>query len=424
MIAERPRSTPSDGSNPALVAAIRAEIAAAGGQITFARFMELALYHPEHGYYLGPERRPGRGGDFLTAPEASPLFGLTLARQVVECWERLGRPDPFVVREYGAGVGGLAYDLIAGLTSESPAARAAIEYRLIEPNRHRLRQALDAMAEVGLDRVVRAEEPVPAGADLPPITGVVLANEVADAFPVHRLVVRGGRFRERYVVEGAHDEGAQGARGARGAQERDVGGEGALFGEVEGEPSAAEVGAELWERLVAAGVVLNQGDLVDASPAAARWFGSAARGVARGYAIVIDYGYSAAELYQAHRLRGTVRAYAGHTVSDDPYRRVGRQDLTAHVDFTALQRAGEAAGLTFAGLTTQGAFLASLGLGDVLLDLQRDPAATPADYYAAQAAVHRLIDPGGLGRFRVLLMARDAPVTPPLRGLSVAPPPF
>jgi SAM-dependent MidA family methyltransferase len=184
------------------------------------------------------------------------------------------------------------------------------------------------------------------------------------------------------------------------------------------------VGEELWARLAGEGVVLSEGDLVDASPAAARWFGSVARGVGRGYAIVIDYGYPAAELYRSHRLRGTVRAYAGHTVSDDPFRRVGRQDLTAHVDFTALQRAGEEAGLTFAGLTTQGAFLASLGLGDVLLDLQRDPATTPADYYAAQAAVHRLIDPGGLGRFRVLLMVRDAPTTPPLRGLTIPPPPF
>jgi SAM-dependent MidA family methyltransferase len=184
------------------------------------------------------------------------------------------------------------------------------------------------------------------------------------------------------------------------------------------------VGAALWERLAAEGVVLQEGDRVDAGPAATRWFGSAARGIGRGYAIVIDYGYPAAELYQAHRLRGTVRAYAGHTVSDDPFRRVGRQDLTAHVDFTTLQRAGEEAGLTAAGLTTQGAFLAGLGLGDFLLDLQRDPTATPADYYAAQAAVHRLIDPGGLGRFRVLLMARAAPVTPPLRGLTIPPPPF
>lgn len=418
------RPTPQDPaaeSDPALVAAIRADLAAAGGRITFARFMELALYHPERGYYLSPERRPGRGGDFLTAPEASPLFGLTLARQLAECWDRLGRPERWTVREYGAGVGGLAYDVIAGLSTEAPAARAGLDYRLVEPNRHRLEEALEAMAEVGLGEVVRAEAaPAPDSADgLPPIVGVVLANEVADAFPVHRLIARGGRFREGYVVwrkEG--DEGAA-KRGGRASEAR-----GGWFAEEEGEPSAGELGGPLWERLAAERVVLRDGDRVDVSPAAADWFAGAARGLGRGYAIVVDYGYPAAELYRDHRLEGTLRAYAGHTVTDDPFRRVGRQDLTAHVDFTALERAGIAEGLVPAGLTTQGAFLAGLGLGDFLVALQRDPATTPADYYAAQAAALRLIDPGGLGRFRVLLMARDAPITPPLRGLTVPPPSF
>jgi SAM-dependent MidA family methyltransferase len=184
------------------------------------------------------------------------------------------------------------------------------------------------------------------------------------------------------------------------------------------------VGEALWERVVDEGVELRDGDKVDASPAAAAWFAGVARGLGRGYAIVVDYGYPTAELLRDHRLEGTVRGYAGHAVTDDPFRHVGRQDLTAHVDFTALARAGVAVGLVPAGLTTQGAFLASLGLGDFLVELQRDPQTTPADYYAAQAAALRLIDPGGLGRFRVLLMARDAPVTPPLRGLAVAPPSF
>ena len=394
-------------SDPELVAAIRSEVDAAGGRITFARFMELALYHPERGYYLSPERRPGRSGDFLTAPEASPLFGLTLARQLAECWERLGRPERWTVREYGAGVGGLAYDVIAGLATEAPAARAGLDYRLVEPNRHRLDEALAAMAEVGLAGIVRAEEtPAPGSAGgLSPIVGVVFANEVADAFPVHRLIARGGRFREGYVVW--RNEGNKG-----------------WFAEEEGEPSLEELGAPLWEQRAAEGVMLRDGDRVDVSPAARAWFADAARGLGRGYAIVFDYGYPAAELYRDHRLAGTLRAYAGHTVTDDPFRRIGRQDLTAHVDFTALERTGLDAGLVSAGLTTQGAFLASLGLGDFLLALQRDPATTPADYYAAQAASLRLIDPGGLGRFSVLLMARDAPVEPPLRGLSIAPPPF
>ena len=390
---------PADRGNPALVEAIRAAIDAAGGRLPFARFMELALYHPEHGYYLTPSRRPGRGGDFLTAPETHPFFGLTLARQIAECWERLGRPESFTVREYGAGVGGLAYDVIVGLATEAPKARAALRYRLVEPNQHRLAQALAAMEAVGLGDVV-AGESAESGQPLPPIVGVVLANEVADAFPVHRLVMRAGQPRELYVVW-----------------------RGEWFGEVEGDVSGRGVTAA-WDGVLAAGVLLADGEVVEVSPAATDWFAEAGRGLERGYAIVLDYGYPAPRLYHGHRLRGTLRGYAEHTVTDNPYLRIGEQDLTAHVDFTALERAGSRVELRTAGLTTQGAFLSGLGLGDFLLQMQADPATGPADYYAAQAATLRLIDPGGLGRFSVLIMARDAPIEPPLRGLTVTPPPF
>ena len=160
-----PPSSPQDVSlslsntgHPELVAVIREDIIAAGGRIPFARFMELALYHPLWGYYRSPQRRPGRPGDFLTAPETHPFFGITLARQIAECWELLDRPRPFVIREYGAGIGGLAWDIIAGLTQESPSCRAALEYRLIEPNQHRLHEALAALAEGGLGDVVRGED--------------------------------------------------------------------------------------------------------------------------------------------------------------------------------------------------------------------------------------------------------------------------
>jgi SAM-dependent MidA family methyltransferase len=383
-------------SNPALVGVIRDEIDASGGRIAFARFMDLALYHPEHGYYLAAARRPGRGGDFLTAPEATPYFGITLARQIAECWERLGRPDPFTVREYGAGIGGLAYDVIAGLSTEAPEAARALRYRLVEINEHRLAQALAAFDEVGLGHLVEPEMP---DGDPEPIIGVALANEIADALPVHRLTMREGVLRERYV---AWRDG--------------------WFAEEEGEPTPAA--ARAGNAVLAQGIALADGDAIDVSPAAGAWFAGVGHGLERGYAIVIDYGYPAAELYRAHRLQGTVRGYYEHTVTDDPYRRIGEQDLTAHVDFTALQAAGESAGLRLAGFTTQGAFLASLGLGDFLLQLQQDPATALSDYLRAQAAVLRLIDPGGLGRFGVLLMAKDAPVAPPLRGLREKAPGF
>lgn len=365
------------GGRPEIIEALRGEISR-DGRVTFARFMELALYHPEAGYYLQPERRPGRGGDFLTAPEASPFFGLTLSTQMADCWERLGQPKRFTIREHGAGVGGLAYDILAGLADGAPDCFAAVDYRLVEANPHRVAQALEAFAEVGLAEKVTAE---PANATLDPIVGVVLANEVADALPVHRLVVTDDGLREGYVTW--HD---------------------GWFAEALGEPTPEGLVAH--GELLAAGVTVPVGSRLDVSPAAEAWFFKACRGIERGYAFVIDYGYPAATLFSDHRLDGTVRAYHGHTVSDDPLARPGDEDLTAHVDFSALQRAGEAVGMRHLGFTNQGDFLAALGLGQRFVALQQDSATNIADYYAAQSAVFRLIEPGGLGRFGVLVMGR------------------
>ena len=385
--------------NPVVVAAIRDEIARAGGRITFERFMNRALYLPGAGYYVGERRRPGRGGDFLTAPELHPMFGFALGRQVADCWERLGRPDPFTVREYGAGVGGLAYDILASLHDERPDVAAATRYRLVEANPHRRAQARAAMREVGLVGQVEVSDPADE-ATMPPITGLALANEVADALPVRRLVVRGGGLREGYVTWS--DEAGE-------------------FVAVEGAPADPNYAESLLTSLMSEGVALSEGDRLDVSPAAAEWFAGVCRGIGRGYALVIDYGYAAGDLFRGHRLSGTLRAYSEHTVSDDPFRLVGEQDLTAHVDFTALERAGREAGAESVGLTTQGDFLAALGLGDWLLRLQADPETDPAAYYRAQSAVFRLIDPGGMGRFGVLMMARHAPVSPPPRGYVPSP---
>lgn len=383
--------------NSDLIEIIQEEIRVAG-DITFARFMELALYHPKHGYYLTSHRRPGRDGDFLTAPEASAYFGLTLARQIAECWHRLDRPEKFEIREYGSGVGGLAYDIMAGLSEAAPDAFSALRYRMVEPNPHRLAQALDAMEEVGLGHMVLGESFEP-DSPLEPITGVIIANEVADALPVHRLICRNGVLYECYVTLS-----------------------GSQFREVEGSLSPAMTGMPAYfDRHM---IPLTEGARYDVSPQAAAWFNRACQGLHRGYSIIIDYGYPITTLFQSHRLQGTVRGYYEHTVTDDPLIRVGEQDLTAHVDFTSLQEAGEAAGMVLAGFTTQGAMLASLGLGDRLLALQRDPTASIADYASAQSVVMRLIDPGGLGRFGFLLMAKDAPVEPPLLSLATKPPGF
>jgi SAM-dependent MidA family methyltransferase len=371
-----------------LVSIIREAIAEAPGHaITLAQYMGLALYHPQHGYYQREQLGPGRTGDFLTSPEASPYFGLTVARQLIEVWDRLGQPSGWEIREYGAGTGVLAYDILAGIAHDAPEAMAGLSYRLVESNPHRRAEALAAMTEAGLaDRILISDSFEP----LPAFTGVLLGNEVADAFPAHRLIVRNGTLRECFVTM-----------------------DGPGFDWIEGERSANV--AALPEIEAIAGT-LPDGAILEVSPAAAGWFESAAALLQRGLALIIDYGYPAETLYSAHRLEGTLRAYRGQQVTDDPFIDPGMADLTTHVDFSALERAGTRAGLTPAGFTNQGDFLAHLGMGMFLVDLQREPDMTTEDYLSAKAAIFRLIEPGGLGRFGVLGMTRGLDVDPPLTG--------
>ena len=383
---------PPAHGNAQVIAAIREEILASG-PIPFARFMNIALYNPGHGYYMSSTRRPGRGGDFLTAPELHPFFGLTIAHQLAECWHRLDRPNPFTILEFGSGVGGLAYDVIAGLLDAEPGLRSSLRYRLNEPNPHRLAQAVAAMDEVGLGDIVTAD------VDTEPFVGVILANEVADAMPVHRLRWTGAAFEELWVGW-AEQSG---------------------FLDVIGSLSPEMVTFDPLAYLERAGVEIATWPVdarIEVSPPAAAWAGQLARRLERGYAFVIDYGYPAPELYAGHRLGGLLRVYREHEVTDSPYDAVGEQDLTAHVDFSLLSEAAAMTGMAEIGLAAQSDFLANAMLGQLLVNLQQDPTTAVDEYYRAQAAVFRLIDPGGMGRFRVLGLAKGVSLEPPLQGFA------
>jgi SAM-dependent MidA family methyltransferase len=364
-----------------LVRLLQSEIAAMG-RITFARFMQHALYHPDFGYYATGGPRAGFQGDFLTGPETHAIFGHAVARQIAECWERLGRPEPFVVREQGAGSGTLARDVMSGLRGERPDVLAALRYEIGDVNETRVSRALELLRDAGVGEHARV-------AANDPFTGVLLANELLDAFPVHRLVFSDGQPREVYV---SWREG--------------------WF--------ADEVGPLSDERLAEplTGLPLVEGQRMEVSPSAWDWAASLAATMERGYAILIDYGYPTAQLYHAaERGAGTLRAYARHLVSDDPYRRVALQDLTAHVDFGAVSRAAVRGGMVELGLTSQASFFAGLGIEELLMQ-QQTMATSPDEYISARAAVMLLLEPRGLGRFRVLVLGRRVDPAPPLRGLS------
>lgn len=352
------------------------------GPVTFAWFMDTALYHPEFGYYRQPERKPGRGGDFITSPELHPFFGNTLARQVAETWDALDKPHKLIVREHGASSGGLAYDIMVALSEKAPDVLESLDYRLVDVNTHRLEEAISAMEEAGFADHISAEDPT----SLTPEPGLVIANEVADALPVHRFVMRNGAIREVLVDIATDDK----------------------FVDTEADPNA-DLLAMIQAHFGQYAISLPDGSRFEFSPAVAEWGRSIARSLTQGIAVVIDYGYEASRLYKGHLLEGTVRGYWQHTATDNPYLRVGEQDLTAHVDFSWLQYAAESAGMHTLGLTTQSEYLTRLGLGDWLMDLQQQPDVQYDEYYLAQNATMRLIDPAGLGRFRVMGFAKGLP---------------
>ena len=366
------------GEDEALAARIHEEIER-DGPMTFARFMDLALYDPDGGYYRASAARPGRDGDFLTAPEAHPIFGAALARAVADAWDRLGRPDGFVLREYGAGTGTLGAAILDGLRRERPDLAATIRYQPVEVEAARLDAIAERLVSAGLSGAL---DIAPAAGD--PITGVILANEVLDALPTHRVVSRAGVLREVFV-----------------------GSEDGAFVDVEAEPSTPALAA----RLDSEGVALVDGQRAEVCLALDGWVAQVAAGLGRGVALLIDYGYPAPELYDPVRRRdGTLRAYLRHRVHDDPYLHVGRQDLTAHVDVTALERAGAAAGLIHLGTTTQAELLVGLGTEELLQAIQADPATTLESYLAVRSALFRLLDPSAMGRFRVMGFGRGWPL--------------
>jgi SAM-dependent MidA family methyltransferase len=372
--------------------AVRAEIAA-HGPIPFARFMALALSHPDGGYYTGRQVRPTRAGDYLTAPELHPIFGMALARQLAEAWDRLGRPDRFTLVEYGAGAGTLALSILAGLRDDRSPLADALVYAPVELNPHRLAELAERSASAGLP-VVPAPAATPAGA---PVTGAIIANEFLDALPVHAVEIRDGLTREVHV--GVAADGP--------------------FEELLLPPSTPAIETRL-EALAADGVSLAEGQRAELCLALDGWVAEVAAALAAGIVMVIDYGAAARDLYGPRRRAGTLMTYRGHVAEGSPgapYRDIGERDITAHVDTTTLARLLSQAGFAVLGDTTQAELLAGCGLED-LLERERGRLPDLAAALLLRSAVMRLLDPRHLGGFRALLAARGIAGLPPLRGLA------
>lgn len=378
MAAARP--VPGD---PAIELRLRARLRA--GPITFAELMATALYDPEAGYYV--QHGPGR--DYRSAPQTSPAFGHLLGVALARMWRAMGAPSRFDALEIGAADGRLAGQVVRYARAREPGLANALRYWAMDVGAGRLAGASSG-ADAAEGEPPRLGRLIGDAAALPfsGIHGCVLSNELFDALPVSRLVLTRDGWRELWVV------------GVEPDQRRFQAGE-------LSDP-------RLLDELAARGVRGSVGQVVDLAVGAGTVMGEIARALKRGFVLTIDYG-GGAELYGPLRRAGTLVAYHRHRASERVLDRPGEQDLTAHVDFAHLRRVGEAHGLATLRETTQRDLLLGLELRDWLGRL--DPTRmTPADLFNARAAAAELVDPGRLGKLRVLLQARGVDGIDPLLG--------
>lgn len=360
-------------SVPELEHIIRRRIEETGG-IPFAEYMGLCLYHEEHGYYMAPRTRIGKMGDFFTSSSVHSLFGRLVARQLGQMWTLMGGGS-FTIAEQGAGEGHLCLDILDAVRVENPDFYGALEYRLVElspDNRRRQRELLAGH----LDRIAWCSLE-----DLSGMEGCFLSNELVDAFPVHLVEKRDGELREVFVV----------IRDGELAEELRF-------------PSTEEIDLHFREL----GVGPAEGNRAEVNLEARRWIKRVGGLLRRGFVITIDYGYPAEELYAPFRRQGTLMCYHRHTSSDNPYRNLGCQDITAHVDFSVLRICGEKAGLAPLYFGEQYRFLMGLGFVEGLIELQ----ARETDENRARAlrlTLKNLILPdGGMGEiFKVLVQGKE-----------------
>jgi SAM-dependent MidA family methyltransferase len=324
------------------------------GPLTFARFMEQALYDPDHGYYMTPpvatdqssSERIGWEGDFYTAPELSPMLATTLVRQMLDLDTQLGHPATFTFIEMGGGNGTFAADFLQQCQRIAPDFLNRLCYFLVERSPHLqslqaacIRKVMGNWGEGQLTWVSTVEELVPDS-----VIGAIFSNELVDAFPVHRVRVHHQRLQEIFV------DYADGQ-----------------FMERLGPLSSPA----LQEYVQRHGVDLQEGQTSELHLVAEQWVTQTARILQKGVLITVDYGHTGSDYYAPDRKDGTLVCYYQHKVSTNPYTRIGEQDITAHVNFSALAKAGKACGVLPVGFTTLANWLIGLGVEEFIED--QDP---------------------------------------------------
>lgn len=366
--------------------------------ISFAEYMELVLYHPEQGYYSTNRVNFGSEGDFVTSPHLCKDFGELLAVQFVEMWEVLGKPAGFKLVEMGAGHGLLAADVLKFLHKFHFDFFECLEYLIVEKAAGLIAEQKHILENLSSNfganiRWCGWEE-----IEENSITGCFFSNELVDALPVHLVRVENQQLREIYV-----------------------GFDGENFKEVIAEVSSPAI--EDYFKLVGVDICsYEDGYRTEVNLAGLEWMKLVGSRLCRGYILTIDYGYPADRFYHPRRNEGTLQCYFKHSHHNDPYINVGFQDITAHVDFTGLEKQGILCGLEKVGFLQQGLFLMALGLGERIAALSFAEGEDIGNVLQRREVLHSLMNPMGLGNFGVLVQCKgldEVEKNAGLRGLRV-----
>lgn len=347
------------------------------GRITFAEFMDIALYWPGKGYYTSENIRWGKDGDYLTSIDVSPVFGRLLAYQINEMWQNLGSPPQFSIIEVGAGREELSFHIRDTIKKLFPEFYKAADFQLVDVNPIHIQKLEERTSFHSSIEDIK-----------PGITGCIISNELIDAFPVHRVVEMDG-LKEIYV--GYEDAGLM---------------------EIRGELSSSGLNDYL-EKI---GIKLEQGQKAEINLKALDWIKSIGALLERGFVITIDYGLPARELFR-HNRNGNLLCYYRHTMNNNPFHQIGYQDITAKVDFTSLAAAGRDAGLEVTGFTTQFYFFMGIGALGEFQEVEELNMGN-LDAFQWNQGIKELMLPGGMGDdFKVLIQHKDVEA-PLLKGFS------
>jgi SAM-dependent MidA family methyltransferase len=348
------------------------------GRITFADFMASCLYEPGLGYYTSPGRKVGAEGDFYTSITVHAAFGRVIAREIAQMWRSMGMPDTFTLVECGAGNGRLACDIMDYLAERETQMYDTVRLVLVEQEPS-LESAQREMLAAHAERLIwRTPEEFASGRFT--FSGCLYSNELIDALPVHRVVMTSDGLREIFVTSS----------------------NGQLVEEID-EPSTPE----LADHLKRVAVELHPGQQAEINLNAPQWLAAAANALEHGYILTIDYGYPAAELYTPLRNLGTLLCYYRHQTEDNPYIRLGLQDITTHVDFTTLMKCGEELGLQNVWFGEQYRFLMASGIIEEIEENERS-VRSDEEKLRLRLTLKKLIMPeGGMGdTFRVLIQSK------------------